>query len=75
MTRDEGLAEIGTPTCTDMQKQEEIEYIIKKLDISQEEWDKIMSAPAKSLSDYRNENQAKQILVKCKNCIVRTNRK
>ena len=60
MTRDEGLAEIEIPSSTEEQIKDETEYVLKKLDVSEEEWLKILNAPNKTLNDYKNENDLKK---------------
>ena len=62
MTREEGLAEMQIPTSTPEQIAEETEYVLKKLDISQEEWQKILDSPNKTVDDYPNEKRLKKIL-------------
>lgn len=55
MTRDEALKAIeDTSEYPAEQMLEDKEYILKKLDISDEEWDEIMKAPSKDFSDYRS---------------------
>ena len=50
------------PTSTPEQIAEETEYVLKKLDISQEEWQKILDSPNKTVDDYPNEKRLKKIL-------------
>lgn len=71
MTREEGLAEIQIPTSTPEQLKEETEYILKKLDVSDEEWKGILAAPNKSVDDYPNEHMIKRKLQKIKRTFVK----
>lgn len=54
ITRDEALAEMEKPTCSPGQLEEDGEYVMKKLGLGYDEFAKIMTAPAKSFSDYPN---------------------
>jgi N-acetyl sugar amidotransferase len=54
MTRDEALLEIKTPTAPAEQLQDDLEYVIKKLGLSHDEFDQLMKAPNKLYSDYPN---------------------
>lgn len=60
MTREEGLAEIEIPSSTQEQLKDETEYVLKKLDVSEEEWQRILNAPNKTVNDYKNENDIKK---------------
>ena len=71
MTRDEGLAEMQIPTSTPEQLAEETEYVLKKLDISEEEWKCILSAPNKTVDDYPNELKLKRTLQRIKHFFVK----
>ena len=53
--RDEGLRQMAdNSTYPESQMLEDRDYIMKKLDISSEEWDVLMAAPNKSEDDYKN---------------------
>lgn len=54
MTREQALIEIAQPTAPEKMLKDDLEYVIKKLNLSPEEFDKIMKAPIKSFSDYPN---------------------
>lgn len=55
MTRDEALKEMEDDSAyTEEEMLEDRDYILKKLDISMEEWEEIMKAPCKSEDDYKN---------------------
>ncbi len=71
MTRDEAIAEMEIPTSTPEQLQEETEYVLKKLDISESEWKAILDAPNKTINDYKNEIKLKKNLQAIKHFFVR----
>lgn len=52
ISRNEALAELETNPYTDRMMSEDREYVIKKLGISEKEFERIMSAPVKSYRDY-----------------------
>lgn len=54
LTRDEALAELQGPPCTEEEATELREYVAKKLGISGEEFLRIMNGPTRSYSDYAN---------------------
>lgn len=55
LTREQGLAEMADNSAyTDDLMLEDRDYILKKLDISLDEWKQIMSASNKSEDDYKN---------------------
>ena len=55
ITRDQGLADMADDSAYPENKMlEDRDYILKKLDISLDEWEQIMSAPNKSEDDYKN---------------------
>lgn len=66
MTREEGMAELSIPSSTDEEKRDELEYVLKKLDISAEEWENILELPRKKGTDYKNEQRMVGILKKVK---------
>ena len=66
MTREEALKEMAdTSAYPKEQMMEDLEYILKKLDISQAEWKQIMSAPARSEDDYANSKKLNQFFTVC----------
>ena len=71
MTREEGLAEMQIPTSTPEQLAEETEYVLKKLDISQSEWEQILAAPNKTIDDYPNELKLKRTMQSIKHFFVK----
>lgn len=61
MSREEGLKEIASSPSTAEQMEEDRKYVLKKLDISEEEWKAIMSSPYKTEDDYPNNKKLLQI--------------
>lgn len=55
MTREEALQELAKPTCDPKIVAEDIEFTIKKLQISKAEFEQIMQLPVKSYQDYPNQ--------------------
>ena len=45
MTREEALAELETPTYPPEQQQADEQYILEKLEIDPEDWQRILQAP------------------------------
>ena len=55
MSREEALVQIADDSAyTEKQMIEDRDYILKKLDISIEEWNLIMDSPNKTEDDYKN---------------------
>ena len=54
MTRDEAISQIASPPYSEKQGQEDKEYIAKKIGISIEEMDALISGENKTYHDYRN---------------------
>ena len=52
MTREAALAEMEQPICPPEQLQEDREFVIKKLGITADEFDRIMALEPKSFWDY-----------------------
>lgn len=52
MTRDEALQKIKEPPCSEEQIQQDREFVIKKLGLTQEQFDSIMTAAPKTIRDY-----------------------
>ena len=75
ITREEGLAEISQPTSDETAIREETEYVLKKLDITPEEWDGILAAPCKTVLDYKNERKLKGFLKKINNATLKVDTK
>lgn len=55
MTREEGLREINCPPTTEVTMEEEKDYVLKKLDITENEWQEILKLPWKTEDDYAND--------------------
>lgn len=72
MTRDEALIEMDDQSAyTESEMLEDRDYILKKLDITLDEWDQIMNAPCKSEDDYKNYKTLMNQLRKIKHVIIR----
>lgn len=54
MSREEALEEIAKPTAPDALLNQDRDYVIKKLGLTNEEFNEIMKAPNKTFSDYPN---------------------
>jgi len=68
LSRNEALKEIEDTTVYPMEQMlEDRDYILKKLDISLQEWEQIMSSPNKCEDDYANSKKIIRFLV----CIKR----
>ena len=52
ITRDEALAELNTPFASEKELLAMCQYVIKKLDLTQQEFDDIWAAPNKKTFDY-----------------------
>lgn len=52
MSREMALAELGRPLLTERQANDQIEFVIKKLKMSRNEFEQIMALPVKSYRDY-----------------------
>ena len=52
MTREEALKELSQPPCSLEQQQADEAYILEKLDLSKEEWHKVLAAPPTPNSNY-----------------------
>ncbi len=74
MTREEGLAQLSLPSSTEAQLKEETEYVLKKLDISEQEWKQILDAPVKMIDQYKNEIKLKNIMSKINSAILKIKR-
>lgn len=54
ITRDEALNELKKPLYDEMELRMDIEYLIRKFDISEDEFNNIMNGPVKKYQDYPN---------------------
>lgn len=54
MTRAQALEEIKKPTCDQELEQQDLEYFLKKLQLSGADYKRIMNAPVKFFTDYKN---------------------
>lgn len=67
MTREEALVEMeDTSAYSEEQMMEDMDYILKKLDITRQQWGEIMSASNKTEGDYKNSERFMKFLVKVK---------
>jgi N-acetyl sugar amidotransferase len=57
MTRDEALEELKIPVCAPTMIEEDYEYVMKKLGLTEAEFSEILAAPPKSYRDYPNEER------------------
>jgi len=57
MTREQALEELKTPTYAPSMQEEDREYVVKKLGLTDEEFTAIMNAPKKSYWDYPSYGQ------------------
>lgn len=70
MSREEALVQMSDlSNYTETEMEEDLEYILKKLEISEEEWNFIMEAPTKTENDYKNYNKIMNFMRKLKNAI------
>lgn len=54
MTREEALAKMNESLYRPQELQQDIEYVLKKLDYTERDWEYIMQAPAKKHTDFPN---------------------
>lgn len=73
MTRDEGLSELTKVPQDALSLEEEKEYVLKKLDISENEWMEIMKASTKSEDDYANNKRLTDFCVSVKKKLFGSN--
>ena len=62
ISREEALEELQKPTYTDDMTIQDKSYVIKKLGLSESEFEEIMSSPVKSFRDYPNSYKFVQFL-------------
>jgi len=55
ITRDEAIAELAVNSYNDFQKKDDAEYVRKKLNLSETEFEQILALPAKTFRDYPSE--------------------
>ena len=71
MTREEALKEIETAPSTEEELEEERRYVLKKLDISEEEWKDILSGRIKTEDDYKNDKRITHLCIKIRDIVVK----
>lgn len=54
ITREQALEILKTPTADPKMLEDDLEYLLKKLDITRQDFEQIMNAPIKSILDYPN---------------------
>lgn len=59
MTREEAVSELQSPPYKDELAREDYEYVIKKLEYTEEEFEGILDAPVKSHFDYKTDLKSK----------------
>ena len=69
MTREEALKKIKQPPYKKSRIEEDKNYVIKKLGLSEEEFEKIMTKPPKMFLDYPNNFKLQRFLIKF-GCII-----
>ena len=70
LSRDQALIEMDDESAYPESKMlDDLEYILKKLDITNEEWEEIMKAPNKTEDDYKNSKKMIRRLQKIKHII------
>ncbi|RKM57891.1 N-acetyl sugar amidotransferase [Butyrivibrio sp. CB08] len=63
ISREEGLREMSDDSAyTEVQMLEDRDYILKKLDISIDEWNALMAAPNKTEDDYKNNKKLMKLM-------------
>lgn len=72
ITRDEGLRDMADNSAyTEAQMLEDRDYILKKLDITIEEWSALMVAPNKTEDDYKNNKALMRWMQNIKHQVVK----
>lgn len=61
----------GCHSTPEEEMEEDRKYVLKKLDISEEEWEAIMSSPYKTEDDYPNNKKALQVSQGIKHMLIR----
>jgi hypothetical protein len=62
MTREEALAELQQPLYDPVELEKDREFVLKKLGMEREEFDRIMRPPNKSFKDYPSHRLTFQLL-------------
>ena len=63
MTREEALEEMKHNPYTEEMQREDMQYVIEKLGLTEEEFEQIMALPVKKFSDYPNNSHILNIVV------------
>ncbi|MBN2395599.1 MAG: N-acetyl sugar amidotransferase [Candidatus Atribacteria bacterium] len=64
ISREQAISAISVPTISTEQKEEIVRYVLKKLDLSMDDFIKIMSLPNKSYRDYPNNEKLLFVVLK-----------
>jgi len=64
MSREAALAGLETPTAPEAQMKEDMEYVCKKLGLSQVEFDALMALPTRTFLDYPNSHTRAELVKK-----------
>lgn len=62
LTREEGLKEMNSSFPSEQSLKQELDYILKKLDITEEEWEAILNGPYKTGDDYKDYSNIMKIM-------------
>ncbi len=71
LTRQEALAEMAKELYKPDELREDKEYVLRKLDMSEEEYETILKSPNRSFSDYPSSHKLVQFLMRIKNSLRR----
>lgn len=72
LTREQGLIDMADDSAyPESEMLEDRDYILKKLDITLDEWDMIMAAPSKSEDDYKNNKKLMNRMIEIKSSLSR----
>lgn len=69
MTRQDGLEEMERTYLSEELLNQELKYILDRLDISQEEWQSILTGPYRVADDYPTDKKLAEICVKLKKLV------
>ena len=64
MTKQHALEEMKKPICDTIEIEKDKQYVLKKLALTEKEFDSIMNEPSKTHLDYPNNRRLNEILKK-----------
>lgn len=67
ITRETAINELETPPYDQQLMQNDLEYILKKTNVSMEEWNNIILSPPVSEDNYRNSKRVRNIIMRTRN--------